>query len=332
MSVTIIDVAKKAGVSFKTVSRVMNGENSVRPATKEKVLAAAKSLDFKVNSAARALRSKRPSVVTLFLYNASRSYAQDVQIGAMAGCNELGLSLVIEDQMTDAVLDRLSRDETSAGVILITPYAHDQVILSKLDGLAIPYIRVGTEVELEGSTAVGMNDRKASRELTESMIALGHIRIAYITGPATHEVSRPRRLGYEDALKYAGIEIEPEYIMRGDFSYASGTSAAEAFLALPSVPTTIICANDEMAAGVLAAAYRHNVRIPEKLSVAGFDDSPIARVIYPSLTTIHQSTRDMTRRAVSILKEHIHEPTEGGDVERMPYQLVVRDSTGPAPS
>lgn len=331
MKATIIDVAKEAGVSFKTVSRVMNGEKSVRPATKDKVLEAAKKLDFKVNSAARALRSKRPSVVTLFLYNVSRSYAQDAQIGAMAGCQGLGLSLVIEDQLTDGTLTRLSSDDSLLGLILIPPYSHDPVLLERLDAAGINYMRVGSEMEYLETSTVGMDDRKASREITQYLIDLGHKDIAYICGPQAHEVSLLRRLGYEDALRSAGLSVKPEFIKRGDFAYASGLAASEALLAGDTIPTAVVCANDEMAAGCLAAAYRNNIRVPEKLSVAGFDDSPVARVIYPSLTTIHQATREMTRRAVMLLDKFSREEDADQEVERMPYELVIRGSTGPAP-
>jgi len=331
MKATIIDVAKEAGVSFKTVSRVMNDEKSVRPATKDKVLKAAKKLDFRINKAARSLRSKRPTVVTLFLFNVSRSYAQDAQIGAMAGCQELGLSLVIEDRLTAGTIDRLAKDDSLLGLILIPPYSHDPVLLERLDAAGIHYMRVGTEMEYSKTSTVGVDDRKASREITQYLIDLGHKDIAYISGPQAHEVSLLRRLGYEDALRSAGLDVKPELIKSGDFAYASGLAASEALLAGDIIPTAVVCANDEMAAGCLAAAYRNNIRVPEKFSVAGFDDSPIARVIYPSLTTIHQATREMTRRAIILLDKFSREGNGDREIERMPYELIVRDSTGPAP-
>ena len=332
MNATIIDVAKEAGVSFKTVSRVMNGENSVRPATKEKVLAAAQKLNFKVNSAARRLRSKQPHVITLILHNVSRSYAQDAQIGAMAGAQELGLSLVVEDQLDKEAMARMAGDDTLLGLILIPPFSHDPVLLEELDAAGIRYMRVGSEMDSLGSITVGMDDRKASREITDYLIGLGHEHIAYIRGPGGHEVSLLRRLGYEDAMRAAGLKLRSDMIKIGDFGYASGVKASELLLDCNPRPTAIICANDEMAAGCLAAAYRNNVRVPEKLSVAGFDDSPVARVIYPSLTTIHQATREMTKRAVILLRENSLDDATPGEVERMAHELIVRDSTGPVPS
>ncbi len=331
MKATIIDVAKEAGVSFKTVSRVMNGETSVRPATKEKVLAAAQKLNFTVNSAARRLRSKQPHVVTLILHNVSRSYAQDAQIGAMAGAQELGLSLVIEDAPDKDALARMAADDTLLGLILIPPFSHDPVVLEELDAAGIRYMRVGSEMDSPGSITVGMDDRKASREITDYLIGLGHELIAYICGPEAHEVSLLRRLGYEDSMRASGLTISAQMIRAGDFSYASGVKAAEVLLNQDVQPTAIVCANDEMAAGCLAAAYRNNIRVPEKLSVAGFDDSPVARVIYPSLTTIHQATRDMAKRAVILLHKNSLDDAAPGDVERMTHELIIRESTGPVP-
>ncbi|WP_371395934.1 LacI family DNA-binding transcriptional regulator [Fretibacter rubidus] len=326
---TIIDVAKQAGVSFKTVSRVLNGESNVRPETKDKVLQAAQALNYRVNSAARRLRSKTPHLVALFLNNPSRSYAQDVQIGAMAGCQDAGFTLVVEDPEKNGAIERLAAQDGLLGAILTPPQSDDPKIIARLNAARVPFVRIGTERSVAGSNQVGIDDRAAAVDMTNYLIGLGHRRIGFICGPQDHEASLRRYKGYCDALQAAGIAFDNDIIERGDFTYASGLTLSERLLALENRPSAIFASNDEMAAGCLAAAYRRNIRVPEKLSVTGFDDSPVARVIYPALTTLHQATRDMSQKAIALLDQKRRQDSDEEIVVKLPHELVIRDSTGP---
>lgn len=328
---TIIDVAKKAGVSFKTVSRVLNGESHVRPQTKEKVLKAAGALNYRVNSAARQLRSKTPHLVALFLNNPSRSYAQDVQIGVMAGCQEAGFTLVVEDPEQSGTLERLANEDGLLGFVLCPPQSDDPDILSRLSAAGVPFVRIGTEQAVEGSDQVGIDDRQAAFDMTHYLIGLGHRRIGFIRGPQHNEASRRRYAGYCDAVVDAGLTLDPAMVAQGDYTYAAGQALTEAWLGQTQPPTAIFASNDDMAAGALAAAYKHNIRVPERLSVVGFDDSPVARVIYPALTTIHQATRHMSQQAVALLDQKRRQMTEDDVIVKLPHELIVRDSSGPCP-
>lgn len=326
---TIIDVAKHAGVSFKTVSRVLNGESSVRPQTKERVLRSADILNYKVNSAARSLRSKKPHLVALLVDNPSRSYSQDVQIGAMAGCQQAGFTLVLGNPNETEALTRMLTQDGLLGAILTPPQSNDPAFLTMLRDAKVPFVRVGTEELAPGSNQVGIDDKRAAKDIMEHLIGLGHRRIGFICGPEDHAVSEHRKAGYKEALREAGILIEKKLMKSGNFAFASGLAGAEVLLTLENPPTAIFASNDDMAAGCLAAAYKHNVRVPERLSIAGFDDSPVARVIYPSLTTIHQSTREMCEHAVELLERKRREQLEGDLVVKMPHDLIIRESTGP---
>jgi len=324
---TIVDVAKRAGVSFKTVSRVLNDEPGVRPSTKEKVLKAAAELNYKVNLSARSLRSKRQHLVALLINNPSRNYSQDVQFGAMIGCQNAGLNLIVENPFDEDSLERLSNQSGILGVILTPPQSDDVSLIKKLVSMEIQVIRVGTEVEIDGSARICIDDRQAAFDITQHLIDLGHKSIALINGPPTHNVCQRRKDGYFDALDAADIPIDRKMVATGDFTYASGMEHAETILNSSRRPSAIFAGNDEMAAGCLAAAYKLNIRVPEQLSVVGFDDSPIARVIYPALTTVHQSTREMTQRAVELLDKK-HQSDESGDQAIvLPHQLIIRESS-----
>lgn len=324
---TIVDVAKLAGVSFKTVSRVLNGETGVRPVTKEKVLKAAKELNYKVNISARSLRSKRQHLIALLINNPSRNYSQDIQFGAMIGCQNAGFNLIVENPFDEESLARLANQAGILGVILTPPQSDDVTLIKQLMATDIPFVRVGTELDIDGSARIGIDDRQAAYDITNHLIERGHTSIALINGPPTHSVCQRRKLGYFDALDAANISIDRKIVATGDFTYASGMEHAETILNSSRRPTAIFACNDEMAAGCLAAAYKLNIRVPDQLSVVGFDDSPVARVVYPSLTTIHQSTREMAQRAVEILDELNKSEDEGLEPILLPHQLILRDST-----
>lgn len=324
---TIVDVAKRAGVSFKTVSRVLNGEAGVRPATKDKVLKAASELNYKVNTSARNLRSKRQHLIALLINNPSRNYSQDIQFGAMIGCQNAGFNLIVENPFDEESLSRLSSQAGMLGVILTPPQSDDAALIQKLIEAELAFVRVGTELDIEGSARIGIDDRQAAFDITRHLISQGHSSIALINGPPTHSVCQRRKQGYYDALEVANIPIDRKLVITGDFTYASGMEHTETILNSSRRPTAVFACNDEMAAGCLAAAYKLNIRVPEQLSVVGFDDSPIARVVYPALTTVHQSTREMAQRAIEIL-DKINK-SEGAELEPilLPHQLIIREST-----
>ncbi|RZV40899.1 MAG: LacI family transcriptional regulator, partial [Acidimicrobiales bacterium] len=276
---TIIDVAKAACVSFKTVSRVLNGEPGVRPKTKEKVLKAAKDLDYRVNVSARSLRSKRRHLVALLINNPSRSYSDDLQFGAVIGCQNAGFSLLVENPFDDESLIRLVNQPGLLGAILAPPFSDNVEIINKLIAANVAFVRVGTELEIKGSSRIGIDDRQAAFDITKHLIDLGHTSIALINGPSIHHICQRRKEGYFDAIEAANIQVDRKIVTAGDFTYVSGVEHTEVMLNSSRRPTAIFAANDEMAAGCLAAAYKLNIRVPDQLSVVGFDDSPVGRVV-----------------------------------------------------
>lgn len=328
---TIIDVADKAGVSFKTVSRVLNGEPGVRERTRQKVLEAAKALDYQVNHSARSLRSRAPSLVGLLFDNPSRAYAHDLQLGAMLGCQGSGFGLIMQSKLDETTLDTLIQRNGLLGIIIGAPQADRRELVESLAGHNIPLVRIATQLPIADTHHISINERKAAHEATEHLLDLGHRKIGIINGPANQFTAKLRFDGFRDALLTKDLEPEDEFKAEGNFDFASGLAIAEQYLSSRNRPTAIFAANDDMASGCLAAAYKLGLRVPDDLSIVGFDDSPTASVVYPSLTTIRQSTSDMAQYGVELLdqirrgerfelREHIR-----------PHELIVRQSSGPPP-
>lgn len=319
---TIVDVAREAGVSFKTVSRVFSGEARVRPETRDKVKAAAAKIGYQVNPAARALRLKSQRRVGLLLNNASRSYSESTQIGALLATQKSSAQLVIIDG-----LEALRLVSDLAGVVACPPLSNDPDVIAFLEASGRPFVRVGAEQVSDAGDKIGIDDRLAAREMTEYLIALGHSRIGFIGGDPAFDVSRRRLGGFEDAVVTVGL-LEHAQVVSGDFSYESGLKAAEKLLFGSARPTAVFAANDEMASACLAVAYKLNLRVPDQLTVVGFDDSPVSRAIYPALTTMRQGSQDLVSDAFALLSQRL----TGDDAPLYSivhqHELIIRDSAG----
>lgn len=327
---TIIDVAREAGVSFKTVSRVLNGETNVREQTRERVMSAVKALDYRTNHNARNLRARQSRIICLLYANPSRNYIGEVHLGALQRCQTEGYSLITEDCSTNshAVL-ALRSENRLAGAILTPPLSDDAELIALLREHRVPFVRIAPSSSEEPGRDVAIDDRAASREMTGYLIGLGHRRIGFIRGADTHNQAGARFEGYRDALEAEGIPFDPALVEQGDFTFDSGIAAAESLLDLPQRPTAIFASNDDMAAGVIAACYRRRIQIPQELSVAGFDDTPLAATISPSLTTIYQPSRELAAEAVELLLEEIAAPSDTTRRHLLDYRMVPRDSTAP---
>ena len=319
---TIIDVAREAGVSFKTVARVLNGEARVRAETKDKVLAAAKALDYRVNPAARTLRSKTSKRLALLIDNPSGSYVEATQIGAMLAVQAVGFQL-----FTGTSLAEIEEFDDLVGVVLSPPLSNDVDIIETLERREIPFVRIGAEKTSEAGDRIGIDDRAAAKDMTDYLLALGHCKIGFIKGDPDYDVSRRRYEGFLDAMREADISVKDEWCPVGDFSYESGLRGAEALLGLEDRPSAIFASNDEMASAALATAYKLNIRVPDALSVVGFDDAPVSRAVYPRLTTVQQSTQDMVGQAVRILADRISRKEGPLTNVILPHKILEREST-----
>lgn len=333
-SITINHVAARAGVSIKTVSRVLNREAHVQERTREKVLEAVAALGYRPNLAARALASSRAYLIGLYYDNPAASYVSDLQFGAMESCRENGYHIIVEDlgdgqggQKGD--LDSLLATVSLDGVILTPPVCDRLDVLDRLDQRGLPYVRIAPAAHFERGARVHMDDRRAAYDMTGHLLSLGHRRIGFIKGHLEHSATPLRHQGYLDAMADAGIAVDPNWVQPGNFSFRSGFGAAERLLALPERPTAVFASNDDMALAVMAVVNRLGLSAPRDVSVAGFDDAPIAQVVWPQLTTIRQPVTRMGAVAADILIRGL--PDSSRQDVLLDFTLIVRGSTGPAP-
>ena len=333
-AVTLKDVALRAGVSPKTVSRVINGEQHVRPAVRAAVQSIVDELDYRPNAFARSLSSSRSYLLGLFLDDPGSGYAADLQLGALMRCRERSYHLVVEPLDLTApgwaasVVDVI-RALRLDGAILTPPICDDPVLLDLLDREALPYVRISPLGDRDRSGLVDMDDCAAAREMTEYLIGLGHRDIAFIKGDPAHSSSAKRLSGFTEAMAAAGLEVRAGSLGDGDFSFRSGLKIGDEMLRDAGFPTAIFASNDDMALGVLVTAMRLGIAVPERLSVAGFDDAPTSRAAWPQITTIRQPKGEMAASAVDILVDPKYRelPTDPAFRRRLDYELVPRLST-----
>ncbi|HEX7369001.1 MAG TPA: LacI family DNA-binding transcriptional regulator [Rhodanobacteraceae bacterium] len=331
---TIRDVAKQARVSLKTVSRVVNRETSVREETRARVLRAIDQLNYRPDLSARSLRSAKAYAIGLVYDNPNPYYIIAVQQGALAACREMGFGLQIHPcnsknpKLADELRDLVHRSRL-AGMVLAPPMSERVALLRELVAHKIPVVRIISAADdpRDGFPCVYVDDRDAAYAITAYLIQLGHVRIGFLWGGKQHRSSPERYKGYEKALQDYGVPMSDELVLEGDYSFDDGFRGARRLLGLVEPPTAIFGSNDEIAAGVLAAARAAGLHVPYDLSVAGFEDSPFSRHSWPSLTTSRQRTEQIAEHATRLLISRIH----GGNVENEGFspELVVRGSTAP---
>lgn len=341
---TIIDIAKKAEVSFKTVSRVLNDNPKVAPDLRLRVLEAMSELDYQPNLAARSLAGRRGYAVALLVdqseffreddANAYLSpYLVDLQAGALLACREAGYHFFVEpyDPNSEgfpndlrAQLSKVALD----GVVLAPPSSDRPALLTALEEWGIPYVRIAPGTDAGRAPSVATDEYDGTVAMAAHLLELGHRRIGMVCGPEAHIAAGVRLVAFREALAgKAELVLHP-----GDFTFSGGLGAGLALLDRAEPPTAIFAANDFMAAGVVAAATRLGLRIPRDLSIAGFDDSAVAHFIWPPLTTVRQPIRAMARSAIEYLVARAGGHGTPRTSVELPLNLIVRESTAPPPS
>jgi LacI family transcriptional regulator len=328
---TIKDVAAEAGVSIKTVSRVLNKERYVGAATREKVEAVVARLHFRPSMAARSLAGRRAFQIGLICDNPSPYYVFEIQAGVRARCDADGVRMIA--QPYDRAADRLFAEIESLidgtpvdGLILTPPACDDARVLALLAERGVRFVRVSPGTDDAGVASTHIDNARGAAMVTAHLLSLGHRRIGYVGGHPDYATSARREAGFRAAVAAAGIDQDAVLMVAGRYDFASGAAAGAALLALDAPPTAIFAASDEMAAGVLTAAHRMGLRLPRDCSVAGFGDDALAGFVWPPLTTIRQPTRQLGWNAADLLLA----PADAApEMREVPFELVVRDSTGP---
>jgi len=330
---TIREVASAAGVSIATVSRVLNGRPDVAPATREAVLRAVRDQRFTTNRNARALSGGRTGLVGVTLPIVEAAYFAHILAGAAEALYEQDMRIVLSPTLhlhdrAVTLLDRLMHGTTDGAVLMLPEETNEE--LKALQRFGYPFVVVDPRVPLdEGVAAVSAANASGARVAVQHLLSLGHRRIAALTGIPEWLASIERLNGYHSAHAAAGVLADPALVVEADYTIEGGEVAAAKLLDLPEPPTAIFAFNDNMAVAVLREARKRGLRVPEDVSVVGFDDSEPAKIVSPALTTVRQPLAEMGRMAVSLLLRLLeNQRVEGLNIE-LQTRLVVRDSTAP---
>ncbi len=339
--VNVHHVAARAGVSIKTVSRVINDEPNVRPTTREAVLAAIEELGYRPDTSARRLAGKRSFRIAL-LYedpgpytSPSASYVTDLQGGVLARTQAEGYELLIYPfeataEAAPSIVSQLVSETRLDGCIIAPPFAEMPAIVETLQEQRMPCVRISPGVRTRADEAVRTNDRELCAQMTRYLASLGHERIGFIIGHPDHRAVQNRYVGYKEGLESCDLPFHRHLVQQGLNTFESGQIAARKLLSgSHRRPTAILASNDDMAAGVLYVAHEMGLSVPHALSVAGFDDAPLARHLWPALTTVRQPIFELARAAADLLLARLRDH----DTRRLPRtilgELKIRDSTGP---
>lgn len=319
-----------------TVSRVINGEQNVRAATRERVSEAIKHLGYAPNPAARSLASARTVRIGLLYSNPSAAYLSEFLLGSLDQCSRSAIQLVVEKCDTEGG-ERHSVERLIAtgvdGVLLPPPLCDSHTIVELLEAAGLPTVVVATGEPPRSASAISIDDERAAHAMTRHLLDLGHRRIGFVTGHPNQTASGLRRKGYLAALEEAGVPADPDLQVQGYFTYVSGLEAADQLLRLKDRPTAIFASNDDMGAAAIAVAHRMGLDVPRDVTVCGFDDTALATTVWPPLTTIRQPVAEMSREAVVLLAEAIRlkaadKPAKAVN-ELMDFTLIRRQSDGP---
>ncbi|MBB4096990.1 LacI family DNA-binding transcriptional regulator [Sphingomonas kyeonggiensis] len=333
---TINDVARIAGVSKKTVSRVINRSPLLNSDTRAKVEQVIADLGYVPNVQARALALRRNFLIGLIHDNPNAQMVMNVQAGMLEAMRDTEFELIVRpidrgsSTMLEDVRNFLERQRLY-GVMFLPPVSENEMVAELCRELGIRYVRMGSATLDSSEHMVASNDSEVVTEAVNHLIALGHRRIGLIAGPHGFRSARERRKGFENALEEAGIKLPRSLIADGNYTFETGLAAADRLLDLSPRPTAIFASNDEMAAATLHAARRRGMSVPEDLSIVGFDDTAIASHIWPPLTTVHWPIISMARSAaLKLLAEFFGD--DGSAVEEpslFPSTLIHRASVAP---
>lgn len=333
--IRLSDVARRAGVSRKSVSRVINRDAYVSDDLRKRVEKVIEQLNYKPDRHARSLRSGRAFQVAFVYETPSSYYVIRLIEGIRSACHKEGYELILHEteakgsRLLLSVLEFIERSRLD-GVLMMPPLTDNEPLLAGLDDAEIIYGRISPGNHRDSELDVHTTDRAAGREMMEHLLGLGHRHVAFISGDPEHLAMAERQRGVEDCV--AAWQGEPiDLVVRQGFStFDSGLRVADGLLNLEPRPTAIFAANDDMAAGVIYEVQERGLRVPDDISIAGFDDTLLASRIWPGLTTVRQPIYRMGEAAARNLIDRVA-GRKVERVERIPTELVVRRSSGPVP-
>lgn len=338
---TIREVAELAGVSVATVSRALQQPQRVSPKTRHRVMEAVSSTGYKPNLMAVKFRSGKTHTLVVLVPTVANVFFARVIDGLQEAAKARGYTLLLGNTQGNPRLEedyaKMVQTAQADGLIQLrahNPFAPPQAQVNTparpTSGL-LPMVNACEVLPSEHYPTVSLDNRAAARSMTEHLLHLGHTRIGVIQGPTASPLTQQRLAGYQDALATAGVIFDASLLVDGDFTLKAGYQAAQRLLQQANRPTALFCENDETAMGALQAVKQAGLRIPQDISVAGFDDIAFAAYCDPPLTTIAQPAEQFGQTAVALLLDVLEGKITQAPKVTVPYELIVRASTGPAP-
>ena len=335
---TINDVADLAGVSKRTVSRVINKSDKVNEATRARVQEVIRELNFAPNRQARGLAASRSYLLGL-IYDVPTLFINDIQKGMLTVCEDTGYEVVVHACHIESggLIEDVTRFINRAhldGVLILPPVSDIEELAVRLDELGCKFVRFSSKLGNKPWKQVVTDYMPAIMDMTGHLVELGHRDFAFISGPPSHISSQKRQEVFIEALARQNIKLPKTMIVEGAFTYQSGLKAARKLLSREHRPTAIFAANDEMAFGVMNVANEMGIKVPDDLSVVGFDGTPFSTFVIPSLSTIIRKTDEMAKLGTQKLLALINDgPEAAREFETMVSpRFLPRESTGPAPT
>lgn len=328
-SVTIIDVARESGVSYSTVSRVLNGYEYVKESTRRRVLEAAERLGYVANLQARSLAGGHSQIIGLLVPGLDNGYIGEIVRGIdeELARNDYDLMLYTTHRRLgkESEYVRMIVNGLTDGLLLIVPLIPSTYV-DILHQQNFPYVLIDQSETGDSSSVVNATNWQGAYDATRYLIELGHRRIGFISGMMEISSARERLEGYKTALDDHRIAYDEALVRQGDFWQPSGYAAAQELLRLERLPSAIFASNDLMAFGAMQAVHEAGLDIPGDISIIGFDDIPMASIVHPKLTTVHQPLDQMGRVAAKLLLEQIEDPRKPARHITLGTQLVIRDT------
>ncbi|KZN97080.1 MULTISPECIES: catabolite control protein A [Aeribacillus] len=330
-NVTIYDVAREANVSMATVSRVVNGNPNVKPTTRKKVLEAIERLGYRPNAVARGLASKKTTTVGVVIPDVSSTFYSELARGIedIATMYKYNIILSNSDQNKEKELHLLNTllGKQVDGIVFMSGNITEEHV-EEFKRSPVPIVLASTFDENNELPSVNINYEQAAYDAVKFLIDKGHKHIAYVSGPMEEPVNKVKKLkGYIRALEEAGLQYDEQFVVEGDYSYESGIEAFDKVLELSPKPTAIFVGTDEMALGVIHAAQDKGYEIPKDFDVIGFDNTRLATMVRPRLTTVVQPSYDIGAVAMRLLTKLMNKEEVDNHIVELPHRIEIRQST-----
>ncbi|WP_166238215.1 LacI family DNA-binding transcriptional regulator [Paenibacillus turpanensis] len=331
MSVTIKDIARLAGVSHTTVSRALNDSPLINDETKQKIKQIAEELGYTPNYNAKSLVLQKSHHIGLFFTTldtgTSAQFFYDVVRGVQSVIRDR-YQVSVKGIDTYESFENVNR-KAFDGIIVMSQSAQDNDFIRWVAEKEIPYVVLNRRIQEEHAVNIVPDDRQGAFSLVDFMIRQGHRRIGFIEGKARFQSAEERKAGYMEAMRTHALELDPMLIRQGSYDMESGYQAMKQLLELPSIPSAVFCSNDEMAVGAVKAVSESGRKVPDDISVAGFDDHSFSAFLSPSLTTVRRPIEKIAKDGAGKLVEAMESGERRSEFIPVATQLMVRESVKP---